>query len=262
MLIYHFTTVDNLKLILKSKELKFGNLEHSNDPLEHYYAKSIIEKAIKEFCKNDLEEILLNFRMNISNQQDLYMDGICFSKKLENVHNWAEYGDHGYGVALGFDYDKLKELFKENNLCKYIDLMDVIYSKKLVIENTKKIIDSPSPSYEKGLKLGKLYLRIKQPSYFVENECRIIHLPSKTLTALEIIDNDKKSLLFFWEEKLNAYVLNLDMLYEKGVFKKIIFGCNIATYIVKLLKENYLENLTNIICESSKAVVKNKGEIK
>ena len=197
--------------------------------------------------------------MNVSNNNDLYLNGICFSKKLNDVHNWMEYGDHGYGVALGFDYDKLKEIFEENNLSGYIDLNNVIYSRASVLRKISKIASLSTNPIEAGRKLGRLYQRIKQPSYFVEYECRIVHLPS------EYTDEFNKSnifsgLLFFYDETLNSYVLNLEMLYEKDVFKKIVFGCNVKQYIPKIVKQQFSKNFMNIKYEYSNVIVKKKEE--
>ena len=240
MLIYHFTTFDALCKIINLKLLKFGKLQHSNDPCEHLYPKSLIDNFVKQLHPKDYQNLLSHFHMNISNNDDLYLSGICFSKKLNNVHNWMEYGDHGYGVALGFDYNKLKEVFKENNLNVYIDLDDVIYSKSNALQRVNEIINTSNDFIETSCRLGKLYKYIKQPSYFVEYECRISHLPSIETDMFNISDISSE-LLFFKDRNLNCYVLNLELLYNRGIFKKIIFGSNVEKNNIKKL-EKYINS--------------------
>ncbi len=259
MLIYHFTTLKTLEYILNSKLLKFSKLEHSNDPLEHLYSKQLIDKFVKQLYPTNYQNILTHFHMNVSNNNDLYLDGICFSKKLNNVHNWMEYGDHGYGVALGFDYDKLKEIFKENNLSEYIDLYNVIYSRASVLRKIGEIASLSTNPIEAGRQLGRLYKYIKQPSYFVEYECRIIHLPSKYTDEFNESNIFSKS-VFFKDETFNSYGLNLEILYEKGVFKKIVFGCNVKKYVSEIFKKQTSVNFMNIKYEYSKVIVNKKEE--
>lgn len=257
MLIYHFTMLDTLYKIIGLKLLKFGKLQHSNDPLESSYSQDVIENFIKQLLPKNYQNLLPHFHMNISNNDDLYLSGICFSKKLNNVHNWMEYGDHGYGVALGFDYNRLKEIFKENNFNIYIDLDDVIYSKSKILRHIDEIVNTSTDFIEAGSRLGKLYKYIKQPSYFVEYECRIVHLPSAD-TDMFNVSNFSYDSLFFYDELLHSYVLNLKILYEKGAFKTIVFGCNVNEYVLKRFKNQLLSDFINVKCKYSEVIVERK----
>lgn len=90
MRVYHFTTCDIAKLILKGKRLKLSDIRNLNDPFDFYVFKH----------RNESDQEAWN---NTVNQLAPTFGTISFSANNSNPVQWAHYAESHKGICLGFD---------------------------------------------------------------------------------------------------------------------------------------------------------------
>ncbi|WP_340621588.1 DUF2971 domain-containing protein [Xenorhabdus siamensis] len=132
--VYHFTTLDSAKLIVRKQKLKVSRINKLNDPFELLSAK-IGDK-----------EYRLKIKKQKESANDLY-GIISFSKSWKNPVQWAHYAERHNGVCLAFSIEK--------------DLLtDIVYHSKRIHQN-----DILEP---------KTALKYKFKSWSYEQETRLI----------------------------------------------------------------------------------------
>lgn len=114
--LYHYTNLDGLCGILKSKHLRFSSCRNYKDAdAEAEAIKKILEETLPH-CEH-FKSSIKNFVLNDQNKQ--YQDDLSlieevmniransyiasFSKINNNRELWKKYADNGNGVVLGFD---------------------------------------------------------------------------------------------------------------------------------------------------------------
>lgn len=123
-LIYHYTNLNALYEIIKTKSLLLPTLHGMNDPLEGGYKPDNfisdldfdmypqkVNENTKQFFK--LLSILLKnnkkqFIKNCKNKTAAY--SLSFSTKEDNISHWERYGNNMKGVCIAFDLDELELL--------------------------------------------------------------------------------------------------------------------------------------------------------
>ena len=170
MTIYHFTSIDSFFKIISSGRIFISNLKNSNDPSEGKYQLEAMRNELRKYNRN-----FSLFYQNTMHNDDLSMYCLSFSSYLNNIHNWMEYGQYGEGIAIGFDYKKLLNKLKRENL-SFLEVQKVVYSKqklKKIIEEV--IVDDKNDEVDLGLiqKLLMIYVAFKHDAYSIEKEYRI-----------------------------------------------------------------------------------------
>ena len=107
--LYHFTSFDAARKIIKSGKLLFGKPFRMNDLIES--DRMTFRRAIEGFIseddsKNLLAEAELHRYQQISFSQDRVCED-CTYLGFDLHSMWGLYADKGYGVCLVFDKDKL-----------------------------------------------------------------------------------------------------------------------------------------------------------
>jgi len=103
-MLYHYTSVDNLKKIIESRELWLTNIRKFGDAGEYVHTVSQICYEMN-FSENSASEImaLIKEEMNLNY-------ACCFCEDPDNEYLWENYGS----VNIGFSYSKLLSVVKEN----------------------------------------------------------------------------------------------------------------------------------------------------
>ena len=121
-IIWYYCNRDVFKSIVTNHELWLSDITKSNDANEiksslQYAKQSFNSKLKKTFqCEdNAVIEKLLNIYNDRIKKTDIlcYWFAMCFSKTGNNLIHWRTYGDNGKGFSIGFRYNALKELIKE-----------------------------------------------------------------------------------------------------------------------------------------------------
>jgi hypothetical protein len=130
-MIYQYTSLESLAMILDSKKLKFTKLSLLDDPLEKY---------VKTMRLSDEDCSLKNMRTNMGG----YCYVSCWTRlQDESIAMWDMYGDRKQGVRIGLPEEmldknfniykerekELKELYKKKNK-KYVKDKPLLNNKK------------------------------------------------------------------------------------------------------------------------------------
>ena len=104
MILYHYTTLDSLALILKSKKIRFSKLTTVDDPVEYSYIKDNINPAQYVFVS-------------------------CWtSSSFENIPQWKMYANGGHGVRIGLSSTMFS--FKKNDGGNMIVFPNIFFEDK------------------------------------------------------------------------------------------------------------------------------------
>lgn len=194
---FHYCSVETFKNIINSKVFWLSNLTESNDEEEVSRTFINLWNAVKiKLLKSDLESNLVEKLIDVLDKQymvELQVDkpyGVCFCKTGDLLQQWIEYGDRTRGVSLGFDFSWFNVLQKDmphpnSNIYHAIGYDDVVYDNHLedIFFNIcyDSIKEHGPSAWIMGIRPTFKYYSafIKNPTYFGENETRIVYYPDK-----------------------------------------------------------------------------------
>jgi len=142
-LLYHYCSLDSFYNIIKSGNVRLGNLLMMNDPSEIFLRKICLPKYIYDLYKkdpfdfqfvwndftNDMESYLESSYMHSvisgNEQFSTLFHALCLSTKENDLSQWRLYGDNGKGVCIGFKREAIEEYTNHSgysvNKVKYFD---------------------------------------------------------------------------------------------------------------------------------------------
>lgn len=164
--IYHYCSVETFMSIIENRSIRLSDLNKTNDYMEKKWANNLITEVLKEQLKKfgialDLEK---NYMYNEKSENhlqyykntlkdELYDQNLilisCFSNQEDKLSQWRAYGQDGTGVAIGFNYNKIKMLSGRNEY----------NGKKIVV--TKVIYDETEQKKKLGKVIERGILRMK-----------------------------------------------------------------------------------------------------
>ena len=114
--IYHYTSINGIKEILRSKKLWFTHIDYMNDRDEVIAGAEQLRKVGLENYAGQYSEIIKSEADQIS-KQDHKAFVCCFSLKRDELSMWNYYtkDTNNQGYNLGFDYKKLVVTLLKNN---------------------------------------------------------------------------------------------------------------------------------------------------
>ncbi len=123
-ILYHYCPLDTFVKIIKSKTLRFGDITKSNDSEELFYIYKLYH-----MYRNDGKTDGFNPNLFFAKQDNENNKTYCFclSELKDDLSQWRGYAPNG-GVAIGFDYKKLKEFSESitSNAERHISLTKII----------------------------------------------------------------------------------------------------------------------------------------
>lgn len=134
--IYHYTDFGGFIAILESQSFYCTNINFLNDTKEFNHGIEILESVIDFFPTNKSTERIFEFlKKNVSNIYSLDRYVTCFSKNGDLLSQWRSYGNHGKGIAMGFDPLEIEESIHEHT-CG----MNILYDKEIQADIIKEYI--------------------------------------------------------------------------------------------------------------------------
>jgi hypothetical protein len=141
---------------MQNKTIRVSDLNKTNDFMEKKWTTKFINVVLKEQLEehgikmNLLEDYWydegINNHLQYFNREVkrvLYdntpMLITCFSEEKDKLSQWRAYGQDGMGVAIGFNYKKIKQLEKG---FKHLSVEKVIYNEKKQKERIGELISS------------------------------------------------------------------------------------------------------------------------
>jgi len=151
----HFTSVDKLEAILKSRTLRLYNLVLQNDPEELSYGSKFLRLS-----QHDVQIY----------QKNSFILAMCELDKLDDLIMWRLYGDGTKGAAIILEFDDL-DYWRSFHLSK------VYYKEHEKLQNywKNKIRIEKKYDFSFRLSLGRFLGFYKSPVFEAENEIRLLY---------------------------------------------------------------------------------------
>lgn len=115
--LYHYTKIETLDSILRSRKLRLSHYQNLNDEMEIKHAFDITLNLINEYINNtqhiNFWKYFYECFQYINNYLEFY---VCsFSEKYNNTTLWNIYADNAQGICIGFRPNYFKSV---NNIKK------------------------------------------------------------------------------------------------------------------------------------------------
>lgn len=204
--LYHYTTIDGLKGIIKNRSLWLTHTSTLNDPTELKYGKEIILNILHSEIGNRHEEIINKFLNSLIGEVNSFDEIMyeayvaCFCKSDNLLSQWRAYGHRGGGYNLGFTFTSNTKFYQTPDHTEkesHVILRKIIYDynkqQKIVTEYISSIISyakdavkyfknhdgipkiwESMAAMEAANILCDLMLSFKNPVFSEENEWRLI----------------------------------------------------------------------------------------
>lgn len=261
---YHYCSIETFYSIINHSTLRMGNPLYMNDSVEVIWLLKLIKKNLKKEGKyieivnawSEIEEIV----KSIIHELDLpYI--VCFSKKGDVLSQWRAYADDGYGVAIGFDIEKLIEAndktWGESIIYDEIEQMRILNAiKEEKFKEWEEVIKGKDFDRIKG-KTKQIFslilldaMKCKNPAFKEEQEYRVL----KTINETE-----KEKVRFRTNRTSIIPYIELDFSNKREyVVKEIVLGpkSQIDPQILMLFMQNCKyhwkkENISKYIIKST-----------
>jgi hypothetical protein len=186
--VYHYTDLDGLMGICRSKRMWATDVLFMNDASEYVYAQSIIEDVISAYSLKHPEfaEYKYLFERDPLNTT-LNVFAACFCERSDLLSQWRAYAKDGTGYAVEFSWQSLRGLFPVNRL-GHVEYEER-EQKQILRQMLEYLTTDGALVQEHG---GQLYSKIaaelinalffvraflKSPAFREEREWRIISFP-------------------------------------------------------------------------------------
>lgn len=223
-LIYHYCSLDTFTQVIKNRTIRLSDLDKTNDYMEKRWGIELLQEALKKELENNNIPMNLqedywysdnahNHIEQLNNDIDNYLNHqtliACFSLERDQLSQWRAYGQDGEGIAIGFDYDCLKHLLKEQ---KELFIDKVAYRKNDQEKLIRKKMFVPAFEYMRDM-FQRESVRCSDDfnTYFVEEfDCFCEVLDTATEQVFTFLKNPA-----FEEEK------EVRIVYNTGIYEEI-----------------------------------------
>lgn len=197
-ILYHYTNLNSLNLILLNRNFLFSDFRYLNDSLEFEYGLHLTKNILDELRFNNKEKFLDKLISLTSDQQNINFYISCFSDIYTNLSLWRYYADDGCGVAIGVDsrFSFEQEQIEENPYLGKVNYGEASFNTSLykLIGRVNSIINcqcfkrldqNKQEAMEKALHaelavfIITLSILIKHPSFKEEDEIRVLLIDGK-----------------------------------------------------------------------------------
>ena len=261
--IYHYTSLNTLINILKSKEFWLFSTAQMNDKLEQKYFIEDLQQKIKQQISEDSFEKCDSIFNKIYKRLDFeYPYAMCFSLLEDDASQWERYSNNGMGVRIGFNTENIVKLFCNG----YSNLTKISYGfdssqhahfnvlKKYIVEeeitegfsNERQIIDNV-------LACSTMHKHI---GFQTEQECRITtfwgHFLMKNSTCDFVVIRDvaRRVLKVKVDQMCAEQKINFEDLFESVLLgpKSVQNEIELRAYLKTLGYNNLAENTHKSKC--------------
>ena len=245
--LYHYTTIEGLKGILKKRSIWLTHISTLNDPTELKYGKKLILEIISDEMNKQSEDIINSFFkqliLHINTFDDLFYEVYvaCFCESDNLLSQWRAYANRGGGYNLGFKFTSDTKFYHYDDFENesYVILRKILYNPSvqkeyvknyisLITNSAKELIKNVKDNKERSYRINvqraaaeysnilcDLMLSFKNPVFEEEKEWRCIlarHYKHK-INQLQFRENEKEITpyieTYFIEKNENKYIFPL-----------------------------------------------------
>lgn len=264
-LIFHYCSTQSALSILKSNEIWMTNIRNMNDGNETIGVYKIFFDLLKKYDKMNSLDAMCKFADTPGSIQlyetclGAYSEHVvCFSKDPDSVSQWISYADDGYGLAIGFDEDRITNITSANNTLSYqrITYVDEEMIKKYIPNMYEDLIEHLSGNalemMDRAMVLLKsifpLGIACKTWHYSAEKETRLIYQYNDKSNELSNGWEIKECHTFAKRNLINTYI---PLAFPKDIIRKIVFGPKFQNNFFETESALYRLGYTNAIFEKS-----------
>lgn len=121
--VYHYTDLEALRGIVRTGVIRATHLNYMNDPLEIQYGHKLCKEVLTEAASKsvgkakDLAQFGLEAFEEFSDPSWAYTMAYCvsFTESRDELTQWRAYANNGRGIAIGFDFSKLKDVLRSGH---------------------------------------------------------------------------------------------------------------------------------------------------
>lgn len=288
---YHYTNLEGLTGIIKTRSFWFSHNCALNDPKENEYSQKIINSILENTLNKlsddeDKSSFFKYIKDNLSFFRSQFYDTYlsCFCEKENLLSQWRGYSNYGMGLNIGILINNSTKYIHSLNDIKdetYIVLRRVIYredeQQSLITEYFDELINAlnyaknNNPDYNEKSWIAQAALQaanilfdvvntFKNPAFEEENEWRLIKVKS-TNTKPELVNyrSTESSIVPY----LTTYLYELKNDKEVFPIKSIMIGPSashsISPSIIKILIYKESVNGSQINLCPEEISIKNAG---
>lgn len=214
-IVYHYTNIEVLKIILATQKLRLTNLRMLSDKSEYMHALNLLIKGVSEYeYRLGIEpkyHIPQKFYDKLFFPDDLYV--VCFTENGDDFNFWnSKYVGTTQPIAIGFQFNALRNDNIILNRCYYGDSLPAKVDNR-IYNLIRNIYTCHYTEEEKYLFIHLTHelAHIKQRAFISENEWRFI-----TPDASKIYNKNRK------QEAKDKYIYNNINIH--GIAKIVIGG--------------------------------------
>lgn len=181
-LVYHYTSVESLFQIVKSRRFRLGNIFFMNDSMEVKWCFNLALEMMKDRGGERFDAISDQIRQ----ARFEYIFCVCFSAVDDDLSQWRGYADDGRGVVIGVDISKVIE-----GIPGCVKAIKVEYEEEIQKAEVDEMLQEflATPQGESGVveeihrfmmhnRLSTLAVNHKNPASSREQETRLVLRPS------------------------------------------------------------------------------------
>jgi hypothetical protein len=184
--LYHYTSIDGLSAIAKSKCLRFSDLASANDPKEIHLGREKVFVALRSILDDEPKAGRGANLLHLITRLIAYFDGVqifccCLSMTGDALPMWNAYGANYGGVSIGFRPRAIMDMTGRIQKVKYLDAANegVFRSLALDIAAQLRTIHSPS-ELEKWINAGTSAIcaatALRHYTWSHEDEVRLVYV--------------------------------------------------------------------------------------
>lgn len=263
-LIFHYCSTQSALSILKSHEIWMTNIRNMNDGNETIGVYKIFFDLLKKYDKMNFLDIMYKFADTPGSIQlyetclGAYSEHVvCFSKDPDSVSQWVSYADDGYGLAIGFDEDRIKSISNNNFITyqkiSYANEKDIqkfipdIY-KILINHLSNNGLDMMNRAMEQIKNIYPSGIACKTKHYANENETRLIYKHNDDSKDLHDGWRIKECQAYAKRNLINTYI---PLEFPKDIIRKIVIGPKYQKNYFEMEMALEVLGYTNVIIEKS-----------
>lgn len=200
-LVYHYTSVESLYHIVKSRRFRLGSIFFMNDSMEVQWCFDLALTMMKE--RKEEFGVLIDL---IQKRGFEHIFCGCFSALCDDLSQWRGYADDGRGVAIGVDISKVTD-GNTSNVLHSLERVNVVYKEEEQKAEVNKLLTEhlglAKTEVQHGefirqlgtyVKLSSLAVKCKTPAFAAEEETRLVLRPTIPMRDWRY---DKKSVKTF-----------------------------------------------------------------
>ena len=184
--LYHYTSMDDLSAIAKSKCLRFSDLASANDPREIHLGREKVFVALRSVLDDEHKAGKGANLLHLIRRLIAYFDGVqifccCFSMTGDALPMWNAYGANYGGVSIGFRLRAIIDMTGRIQKVKYLDAANEGDFRSLALDIAAQLRTIYIPSeLERWINAGTSAISaataLKHNTWSHEGEVRLIYV--------------------------------------------------------------------------------------